>query len=47
MALLMPMASGRKIMGEFIVSPLWQVLGWLATLVMAAAAAAFLATLFT
>jgi Mn2+/Fe2+ NRAMP family transporter len=42
MALLMMMATNRRIMGQFRISMPWAVVGWLATLLMAAAAAAFI-----
>jgi NRAMP (natural resistance-associated macrophage protein)-like metal ion transporter len=44
MAMIMAMASRRKVMGEFALHPLLKALGWIATAVMAAAAAGMLAT---
>jgi NRAMP (natural resistance-associated macrophage protein)-like metal ion transporter len=42
MALLMLMAANRKIMGQFRIGALWQVIGWLATLLMATAVGLYL-----
>jgi Mn2+/Fe2+ NRAMP family transporter len=42
MALLMLMSTDARLMGEFRISPLWTVVGWLATGVMAVASAAFI-----
>ncbi len=47
MVLIMQMAVSTRVMGEFKVSGTWQVLGWLATAVMAAASAFFLVTSLT
>ena len=44
MALVMLMARNRKIMGNFVIAGAWLALGWLATLVMALAAAGLLVT---
>jgi Mn2+/Fe2+ NRAMP family transporter len=46
MALLMVMAVNRRIMGSFRISKPWIVTGWLATALMAAAAAGFIVTTF-
>jgi NRAMP (natural resistance-associated macrophage protein)-like metal ion transporter len=45
MALIMRLATNRKIMGPFKVSGLWSAVGWLATAVMAATSVVFLASL--
>ncbi len=42
MGLLMLMASSPRVMGQFQISMLWKVIGWLATLLMAAASVAFI-----
>ena len=44
MVLIMLMASGRKVMGEFALRPWLKALGWIATAVMAAAAVGMIAT---
>ena len=44
MAMIMLMASRRKVMGEFALKPWLKVLGWIATAVMAAAAVGMFAT---
>jgi NRAMP (natural resistance-associated macrophage protein)-like metal ion transporter len=46
MVLLMLMATNRRIMGQFCISRLWTVIGWVATLLMGAAAVAFLVSSF-
>ena len=43
MCVLMLVASNQKIMGQFVVSPLWRTLGWIATALMAVAALVFIA----
>jgi NRAMP (natural resistance-associated macrophage protein)-like metal ion transporter len=42
MCVLMLMAVNGRIMGDFVITPLWRFLGWLATALMAAGAGAFL-----
>jgi NRAMP (natural resistance-associated macrophage protein)-like metal ion transporter len=44
MALLMLMSSSRTIMGQFRISRSWQAVGWLATLIMAIASLAYIAS---
>jgi Mn2+/Fe2+ NRAMP family transporter len=44
MALLMMMSTDARIMGRFKISKRWTVMGWLATLLMAGAAVAFVLT---
>jgi hypothetical protein len=44
MAMIMLMASRRKVLGEFALKPWLKALGWIATAVMAAAAAGMFAT---
>ena len=44
MVMIMLMASGRKVMGEFALHPGLKALGWIATAVMAAAAAGMFVT---
>jgi NRAMP (natural resistance-associated macrophage protein)-like metal ion transporter len=45
MYVLMLIAVSERIMGRFVISPLWRILGWIATALMAAGAGAFLFTL--
>jgi Mn2+/Fe2+ NRAMP family transporter len=45
MCVLMLMAVNERIMGKFVIIPLWRFLGWLATILMAVGASAFLLTL--
>lgn len=45
MVILMLMASSPAVLGRWVISRLWQVLGWLATALMGAAALLFIATL--
>jgi Mn2+/Fe2+ NRAMP family transporter len=45
MCVLMLMAVNERIMGNFVITPLWRFLGWLATVLMAAGAGTFLLTL--
>jgi NRAMP (natural resistance-associated macrophage protein)-like metal ion transporter len=47
MAILMLMASNTKVMGQFRITRLWNGLGWLATVLMAAAATAMLLSFVT
>jgi Mn2+/Fe2+ NRAMP family transporter len=42
MVLLMLMGSSEKIMGQFRISPLWRIVGWLATGIMAVASLSFI-----
>jgi Mn2+/Fe2+ NRAMP family transporter len=44
MCVLMFMSVNQRIMGKFVITPLWRILGWMATILMAAGAGMFLWT---